>query len=364
MKKIISVILSLIIVLMMGMSALPVAATDIYPDLLESSFDADGAAFNFVTGTDLERLDPNKVPVTVYDETADAYFLRTSKDDPTNHLISKEATNPLHNMFVTLKPQDPELDLSFAWEFMVRLPEMPAAKTYGNGYWASGGFTFMADANYGYFHVAEGTNDANMKEYELRFAMEANKWYHCILIYDDFEHQFYAYVNGQRIKTADGADAVSANPFRWTYLWHWGLNIGGGNVELKRTDLSQDIAIYNIYSQIIPETDVLEIYESAAVQWGMIDKPVSTPTAKPTQAPTEVPTEVPTEIPTESATEAATQAPDATESIIESAEPADPTAAPKKDGGSNTVVVVAIVAAVVVIGGGIAAGVIFTKKKK
>ena len=52
MKKIISVILSLIIVLMMGMSALPVAATDIYPDLLESSFDADGAAFNFVTGTD------------------------------------------------------------------------------------------------------------------------------------------------------------------------------------------------------------------------------------------------------------------------------------------------------------------------
>lgn len=359
MKKTILVVLSLMIVMMMGMSALPVAASDIYPDLLEAAFDADGAAFNFATGTDLERLDPNKVPVTVYDETADAYFLRTSKDDPTNHLISKEATDPLHNMFVTLKPQEPDLDLSFAWEFMVRLPEMPAVKTYGNGYWASGGFTFMADANYGYFHVAEGTNDANMKEYELRFAMEANKWYHCILIYDDFEHQFYAYVNGQRIKTADGADAVSANPFRWTYLWHWGLNIGGGNVELKRTDLSQDIAIYNIYSQIVPEEDVLEIYENAAIQWGLIDKPVSTPTAVPTQAPTEVPTEAPTEIPTE----IPTQEPDATEDIAQSAGPADPTTEPDKDGGSNTVVIIAIVAAVLVIGGGIAAGIILTKKK-
>ena len=120
-------------------------------------------------------MDPNKVPVTVFDETADAYFLRTSKDDPTNHLISKEATNPLHNMFVTLKPQDPELDLSFAWEFMVRLPEMPAVKTYGSGYWASGGFSFMADANYGYFMVAEGTTDANMQIYNLQFPMEHHK---------------------------------------------------------------------------------------------------------------------------------------------------------------------------------------------
>lgn len=356
MKKTVLISLALLIVMMLGASTLPVGATDIYPDLLESYFDADGEAFNYVTGNDLERLDPNKAPVTVYDETADAYFLRTSKDDPTNHLISKEATDPLHNMFVTLKPLDPELDLSFAWEFMVRLPEMPAAKTYGNGYWASGGFTFMADANYGYFHVAEGTNDANMKEYELRFAMEANKWYHCILIYDDFEHQFYAYVNGERIKTADGVDYVSANPFRWTYLWHWGLNIGGGNVELKRTDLSQDIAIYNIYSQIIPEADVAEIYENVAMQWGMIDKPVSTPT--------EVPTEMPTEIPTEAPTEVATQVPDtdATESAQVSVAPTT-TPNPDEEGGSNTILIIAIVLAVLVVGGGITAGILVTKKK-
>ncbi len=359
MKKTISIILSLIIVLMMGMSALPVAATDLYPDLLEASFGADGEAFNYATAKDLERLDPNKTPVTVYDETADAYFLRTSKDDPTNHLISKEATDPLHNMFVNLKAQDPELDLSFAWEFMVRLPEMPAAKTYGNGYWASGGFTFMADANYGYFMVAEGTSDANMQIYNLQFPMEANKWYHCILVYDDFAHQFYAYVNGERIKTAEGADYVSANPFRWTYLWHWGLNIGGGNIELKRTDLSQDIAIYNIYSQIIPEEDALEIYESVAMQWGMIDKPVASPTDDLDETSTTTPEN--TTVPTESATQ--TPDSDATESVQASVNPTDSQKPNGEDSGTNTLVIVAVVLAVLVIGGGIAAGILVTKKK-
>ena len=356
MKKTISVILSLIIVLMMEMSALPVAATEYYPDLLETVFE-DGTAYNFTTGSDIE---PEKDIVTVWDETAQAYFLRTSKADPTNYLVSKEATDALARMILVQKLQEPDLDLSFAWEFMVRLPEMPETMTFGSGYFASGGFTFCADANYGYFLVQSATSDADAQNLYLQFPMEANKWYHCFLIYDDFEQQFYAYVNGARIKAKDSNnDYVSVNPFRLSYLWHHGLQIGGSNIEYKRVDLSQDIAICNIYSQIVPETDVLEMYESAAVQWGMIDKPVSTPTAKPTQAPTEAPTEVPTEIPTESATEA----PDATESITESAEPADPTAAPKKDGGSNTVVVIAIIAAVLVIGGGIAAGIIFTKKK-
>ncbi len=356
MKKTVLVLLALLIVTMLGASALPVAATDIYPDLLESYFDADGEAFNYATGAELDKLDPNKTPVTVYDETADAYFLRTSKDDPTNHLISKEATNVLYSMFYNLKPQDPELDLSFAWEFMVRLPEMPAEETYGSGYWSSGGFTFMADADEGYFRVAEGTTDANMQIYDLRFPMEANKWYHCILVYDDFEHQFYAYVNGERIKTADGADHVSANPFRWSYLWHWGISVGGGNIEHKRTSLSQDIAIFNIYSQLIPQEDATEIYEYAATQWGLIDKPVSTPTETPTEVPTETPTEIPTE--------AATQEPgaDETESAPASVAPTDaPT--PDEESGSNTILIIAIVLAVLVVGGGIAAGILVRKKK-
>lgn len=89
----------------------------------------------------------------------------------------------------------------------------------------------------------------------------------------------------------------------------------------------------------------MEIYENAAIQWGLIDKP----------APTEVPTEIPTEVPT--------QEPEATEGIAQSAKPADPTTAPDKDGGSNAIVIIAIIAAILVIGGGIAAGIILTNKK-
>lgn len=362
MKRTVMILLSLMMLMMFGASVLTVGATDIYPDLLETVFE-DGTAYNFATGSDIE---PEKNIVTVWDETAQAYFLRTSKDDPTNYLVSKEATDVLARMILVQKAQEPDLDLSFTWEFMVRLPEMPESMTYGSGYFASGGFTFCADANYGYFLVQSATSDADAQNLYLQFPMEADKWYHCFLIYDDFEQQFYAYVNGQRIKAKDSNnDYVSVKPFRLSYLWHHGLQIGGSNIEYKRVDLSQDIAICNIYSQIVPPADVTEIYETAATQWGLIAAGDTTPA--PTQAATQVPTATPentvaptvnaTQAPTDEGTEAPT--PDVTESV----HPASPTSAPSPKGGANTILIVAIVAAVLVIGGGVAAGIIVVKKK-
>lgn len=356
------VFLSLFIVVMLGTSVLPVAATDIYPDLLEISFEADGA-FNFASGSDIELHDPDKEPVTIFDETAEAFFLRASKEDPSNFLISKEATDALARMFLVQKAQEPDLDLSFSWEFMVRLPEMPETMTFGSGYYASGGFSFCADSNYGYFLVQSASSDADAQDLYLQFPMEANKWYHCILVYDDFEQQFYAYVNGARIKAKDSNDDyVAVNPFRLSYLWHWGLQIGGSNIERKRVDLSQDIAICNIYSQIVPEADAVDIYEMAAMQWGLIPKQDTT--TAPTTEATETPTATPemTDVPTIEATLAPTV--EVTESGEMDSSSASPISTPKQNGGSNAIIVVAIVAAVLVIGSGVTAGIIAIKKKK
>lgn len=340
MKKSLSVFVVFVFLCVLCMSALPVSATDIYPDWMETLFDEGGEAINYATGNDLEQFDSSKTTVTVYDETADAYFLRTSKDDPTNFLISKEPTDIIGRMFLAQKPQDPELDTSFAWEFMVRLPEMPETMTFGSGYYASGGFSFCADATNGYFLVQSATSDADAQNLYLQFPMEANKWYHCILVYDDLEQQFYAFVNGEKAKTSDGAEFVSVNPFRLSYLWHWGLQVGGSNIEYKRVDLSQDIAICNVYSQVIPEEDALEIYGYVAEQWGLNgDKPE-----------------------TESTPEIEADA-----SVQPSEDVVVPTPSAEPDNGGNgsggIVIIIAIVAAVFVIGGGVVAGILVVKKK-
>ena len=355
MKRTVLILLTFVFVLMLGTSVLTVGATDIYPDLLETIFE-DGCAYNMATGSDIE---PEKDINTVWDETAEAYFLRASKDDPENYLVSTEATNALARMILVQKQSEPDLDLSFAWEFMVRLPEMPESMTYGSGYFASGGFTFCADANYGYFLVQSATSDADAQNLYLQFPMQANKWYHCMLIYDDFEQQFYAYVNGERIKAmGSNDDYVSVNPFRLSYLWHHGLQIGGSNIEYKRVDLSQDIAICNIYSQIVPEEDYLEIYEYTATTWGLIPKeqPTNAPVteAPATEAPATETEGLTTEVPVTDAPAAETEAPvtDAPENGGNGG----------NGGGINGIIIIAIIAAVVVIGG--AAAAFFVIKKK
>ncbi len=357
MKRGMLFVMSIVLTLMVGMSTLSVSATDIYPDLLETFFDKDGIGYNYATFQDLEPKDPDKTPVTVYDENADAYFLRTSTSDPTNYFVSKEATDILGRFFIIYELEDAEFDSSFAWEIMVRLPEMPTEWTYGSGYFASGGFTFAADADNGYLMVQSGTTDDNAVDSMFQFEMNANEWYHCILVYDDFEHQFYAFVNGEKVKTTDGAEFVVVDPFRLSYLWHWGLRIGGGNIE-RDVQLSQDIAICNVYSQLIPEADALEIYSNAAEQWGLNGGAT---------LPSETPDEVdPTTTPDEST---ATIAPEVTEDVVsdptnEGGTPS-PTKTPKKDdnGSSSLLLIIAIVGGVLVIGGGIAAGIIVTKKK-
>jgi hypothetical protein len=409
MKKALLTFLAVVFALTLCASVIPAKAADVYPDLLEATFGEDGAAFNFVTGSDLEKNDPDKTPITVYDEKAQAYFLRTSTSDPTNYFISKEATNIIKSKYNT-KQADPdsELDPSFTWEFLVRVPEMPKAMRYGSGYYASGGLSFTADANNGYFKICSGTSDSNAKDYYLKFAMEANKWYHCVLIYDDPGQQFYAYVNGERITTADGADHVDVNPFRFSYLWHWGMTVGGGNIEDKKVVISQDIAIYNVYSHIISEDDVIDLYYDADEMWGIDSQSAPTPTQKVTPNPTATPeiTQAPTATPevtqepavTQEVTQepsvtteptqepavtsepvptspaditnaptdssAKTPAGEATSTVDNTPIPATPTAGTKQNDSSKAVLIVAIVAAALVIAGGVAAGIVVAKKKK
>ena len=412
MKKIALVLLSVFFAATLFAFAAPAKAAGIFPDLLGVSFDENGTAFNFVTGSDLEKNDPDKTPVTVYDKTASAYFLRTSTEDPTNYFISKEATNLIRSKFNT-KQQDPDsgIDPSFTWEFMVRVPEMPNAMRYGSGYYASGGLSFTADADHGYFKICSGTSDSNAKDYFLQFAMEANRWYHCILIYDDPEQQFYAYVNGERITTADGKDHVDVNPFRFSYLWHWGMTVGGGNIEDKKVVLSQDVAIFNVYSRSITEDEAIDIYYNAADLWGISDESDSTPTPEVTKAPTATPkptqqpptpgitqapvttneptaetTAVPTSEPTPETTADITTAPTeapvvnstvptsnsdmqtpggnaATMAVDNTPAPATTAPSPKNGISSGVIIIVAIIAGALAIGSGIAAGIIVTKKK-
>lgn len=358
MKRGLLVVLSVALTCLLGLSALSVGATDIYPDLLETAFDKDGEAFNYATGSDLECKDPSKKPVTVYDENADAYFLRTSTSDPTNYFVSKEATDVLGRFFNLLEVQDPEHDSSFAWELMVRLPEMPTEWTYGSGYFASGGFTFAADAENGYLMVESGTTDENAVDSMFQFKMEANKWYHCILVYDDIEQEFYAFVNGEKVLTTTGDESVKVNPFRLSYLWHWGLRVGGGNIE-RDVQLSQDIAVCNIYSQIIPEADAAEIYGYVAEQWGLegaVTKPSETPEDQSTQTPDVTETPTPEESPTPDNIES--------DSTDDSDNKLSPTEMPQAgDDNSNLLLIIAVVGAVLVIGGGIAAGILVIKRK-
>lgn len=333
------ILLAIIVTMLMGMSALTAGATDIWPDLLESSFEAEGEGMNMISG-DYFKVVGEGTPLTVFDETANSFFLRVDPASSPAFFVDTYATDALMRLH-RAKAEDPTFDMSFAWELMIRLPEMPANLTEGSGYYASGGFDFQASNTQGHFMIESGTTDADSQRYYLSFDMEANKWYHCIMVYDDINHQFYAYVNGERVKTEDGRDSVTVDSIHMSYVWHEGLQIGGGHIDRKAALIAQDIAICNLYSQVISEEDILTIYEDAAYNWGLNLTNSVTPEPSVAPDPTSTPENLETTTPETSAT----------------------TNDSSEKNSSDMIIVIAIVAAAVIIAGGVFAGILVVRKK-
>ncbi len=336
------ILLTIIITLLMGLSTYTVGATDIWPDLLEASFEAEGEGMNMISGDYFEIVGEG-TPLTVFDETANGFFLRVDPATSPAFFVDKYATDALARL-IKEKEKDPTFDMSFAWELMIRLPAMPANLTEGSGWYASGGFDFQASDTQGHFMIESGTNDANSQRYYLNFDMEANKWYHCVMVYDDINHQFYAYVNGERAKTDDGQDSVTVNSVHLSYSWHWGLQIGGGHIDRQAALIAQDIAICNLYSQVIPEEDIMTIYEDAAYNWGL--NLTNSETPEPSLAPD--PTSTP-----ENQENSETTTPETSATTNDSSE----------SNSSSAIIVIAIVAAAVIIAGGVFAGILVVRKK-
>ncbi len=191
-------------------------------------------------------------------------------------------------------------DLSFTWEFLVRVPEMnPTQGDYANlfGYRAGeGGFGLMLGDSSGQFRIGYGRSGNNYNGtglIKLDFPMEANKWYHCVLTYDHATKTINAYVNGEAIKDSSGATDVTVDWIVPTnYLWNKrGMGIGTAP-EYSDVRFSSDIGIYNFAEYSVDASEAASLWTNVEEEWKLnyvppvtSDEPVTTDEPTTTDIP-------------------------------------------------------------------------------
>ena len=168
-------------------------------------------------------------------------------------------------------------DLSFTWEFLVRLPAMNASDSFTNmfGYLAgTGGFGFRFGSSEGQFTFANGKTGNAYQGNELvtiNFPMEANEWYHCVMTYDHTNKVVNAYVNGEAVKGADNKTDIAVDWFVGShYLWSSkGMGIGI-NPERSAVAFDSDIGMFNFSEYSVDANEAAQLWAQAGKQWKLI----------------------------------------------------------------------------------------------
>ncbi|MBR5500290.1 MAG: hypothetical protein IKV74_02040 [Clostridia bacterium] len=326
MKKGLCLMLALVL-LACGISAIPAsAATAPVPNGFQLSIADNGTVSNGVTSNVYILSEKNGVPTIGTDAESGNKYLNITKTENKALEISMRNDAVAGNQvgmfwkYYWNYASGATHDLSFTWEFLVRMPEMnPTPNDFANvfGYRADkGGFGFRIGNTEGQLVFGNGKTSSAYNGTELvtiNFPMEANEWYHCILTYDHTSKIANAYVNGEAIKGPDNTTDIEVDWFvAASYMWSSrGMGIGIAP-EYTSVVFGSDIGIYNFSEYSVDASEAALLWAQADNQWKLTPAqptPSAAPTAAPTQAPTVAPTVAPTQAPTQAPTEAPTQAP-------------------------------------------------------
>ncbi|MBO7406992.1 MAG: hypothetical protein J6V14_05120, partial [Clostridia bacterium] len=228
-----------------GLSAFHAAAAQTAPEPngFKLQIDDNGQVSNGVESNVYILSDINGVPAVDEDSDSGNKYLSIRKADDKalevsmrNESVAGTSAGIFWKYYWNATDENENRDLSFTWEFLVRVPEMnPAPGDYANmfGYRAGdGGFGFRLGNTTGQFVVGHGRNSGSNWNgtglIKIDFPMEANEWYHCVLTYDHSTKTLNAYVNGEAVPNDSGATDIEVDWIVPTnYLWNKrGMGIG------------------------------------------------------------------------------------------------------------------------------------------
>ncbi len=310
MKKSLCFMLALVL-LVCGLSVIPAsaAATAPAPNGFQLKIDDNGSVSNGVSSNVYILSEFNGVPTVSTDaESGNKYLQITDTENKALWVSMKNETvagteKGLFWKYYWNYQGTKSFDLSFTWEFLVRLPEMNASADFTNmfGYLAgTGGFGFRFGSTEGQFTFANGKTGNAYQGNELvtiNFPMEANEWYHCVMTYDHTSKVVNAYVNGEAVKGADNKTDIAVDWFVGShYLWSSkGMGIGI-NPERSAVAFDSDIGMFNFSEYSVDANEAALLWAQADNQWKLTPAqptPSTTPSATPSVTPSEAPSATP-----------------------------------------------------------------------
>ena len=330
MKKSLCLLLAFVL-LACGLSAIPVAAsaTVPVPDGFQLKIGDDGTVSNGVESNVYILSELNGVPTVSTDaESGNKYLQITNTENKAlwvsmkNEAVAGNQAGMFWKYFWNFT-NGANNDMSFTWEFLVRLPEMNTPGLFSNmfGYLAgNGGFGFRFGSEEGQFTFGNGKTSNAHQGAELvtvNFPMEANEWYHCIMTYDHTNKVMNFYVNGEAIKGADNETDIAVDWFVSShYMWSSkGMGIGV-NPERTAVAFKSDIGMFNLSEYSVDANEAALLWAQADNQWKLTpaqptpsETPSATPSETPSATPSETPSATPSEAPTATPSATATPAP-------------------------------------------------------
>ncbi len=303
-KNILAITLAICIsVLFSGFFALRSTAADVtqYPNALQMTIEDGGTVSNNLE-TDIYVLSaPNGQPeIGVDSASGNRYVLFSTEDHALCEVSMKNATQQgFFWDYYFQKIENADKDLSFTWEFLVRLPEMPTEQIDLFGYFTSdtnGGFGLQVNETQGILNLGNANesttfhgSDATVK---FAFDMQANQWYHCILTYNHTAKTASAFVNGEPIQSG-GVTAVPINKFIGThYKWNViGMCIGTTSESgaAKIVNYNNDIGVYNFSTYSVDANDAELMWQNVAQDWLLVAPPSNSPTHSESATPLPTP---------------------------------------------------------------------------
>ncbi len=313
MKKLCSIILSSILTLTMLFPGsnmyvtVSAAETAPEPNAFWLYLEEDGTFGNILEDDTYRIVESEATPSVLVDEASGNTYASFNTIDNAYYEISLRHETANLGIFWDYyfnKVEGGENDLSFTWEFLVRLPEMPTEQIDLFGYFTSdtnGGFGLQVNETQGILNLGnaiESTtfhgSDATVK---FAFDMQANEWYHCVLTYDHNEGKAKAFVNGEPVYNNGEAEA-SVNQFvAVNYRWNttkFGCGIGTTTeaiVSEQIVNWNNDVGMYNFSTYSVSDEEAKLLWENAGTAWKLIAAATETPTEEPTVTPIPDPTE-------------------------------------------------------------------------
>ena len=265
-------------VLVQAESAAPV------PNAFQMKIGEDGTVSNGVDSTTYRLSSTAVLPETKTDSVSGEKYISFNTADDAYYEVSMRPTSGQTGFFwdAFWHRRGETRDVSFTWEFIVMLPEMPATHSQIFGYYTddkSGGFGFQANATKGILALGNGygsTDYDTTSSVFFEFDMQADIWYHCILTYDHASKMAMAFVNGTNL-TVDSETSVSVAQIAGAhYLWDKnemciGTTSYGDSKGVVNVD--NNIAAYNFSTYSVTAEQAKMLYVNAMGSWTQAPTP-------------------------------------------------------------------------------------------